>query len=978
MTDPTQQRRNVIKICVIAALLVLMTFLLSAWYATLQRDSYFKSRLNDFQQIQLTKQQILQQEAERQLALAVDLIAADQQLYKLLLQAAEHYQQQGADADLTSIRQQVLPILDGYWQQVTPYGASQLHLHLAPDAFTLLRAHRPERHSDSLISVRPLIMHSLITGTRVTGTELGRHGLGLRAAVPVLNGQNQVQAVIELGFDLQNVFAARQQTYAPGDSNADNGDTGASQGLVLLVKPDITSVLHDDLKAGWLSSALWHSPSASDMLQFWLDNNLIPEDVSGPQQFTLRFNEQIFAVSLLPWPLWDRAAEQNRQLVSLSWHDISSQMHAQQRTDKVIWWTWLFACLGMLMLLLLLVKLLRRQARQEVSQQQRLLKQSEQKLSALYQLSPLPILLNRFSDGAFVEANPAMTKLTGYSLDEIKQLSYWDLTPERYAQAEQEQLKSLRETGRYGPYVKQYRHKSGDLIDIELNGVLFSDDYDEKFIWTIITDIREIKRIEKLKDDFVSTVSHELRTPLTSISGSLGLILAGAVGEFSPKAEKLLRIAHKNSQRLNVLINDLLDIEKLAAGKMRFDEALVLLPALLEEAIEQNQPYARQANITLKLGNTPKVKLFVDAARIQQVLANFLSNAIKFSPANTDVILAAELIEKRVRILVQDQGRGIANTDQQQLFQRFSQLEPTIGQAKSGTGLGLAISREIVLQSGGEIGVISEPGLGATFWLELPLYQAESPANNNEAILVVEDDPDTAHLLCEFLRAEHYQADWAADSQAAWQKLAKRQYAALTLDLKLQNENGADFFLRLRDNPATADLPVLIISAFVEKGKLQLAALANAVDWIAKPVSPEILSLKLGQLLVQLPPQQRHHRILHIEDDSDIVTIMRLQLENQADYLSVDSLSVARTTLATARFDLILLDLGLPDGNGISLLPTIAQTQGDIPVVIFSAQEVTLESKEKVQAVFSKSRINTGLLAKYLKKLLNDNNGINQ
>ncbi|MDX1539030.1 response regulator [Arsukibacterium sp.] len=978
MTDSDQQNSNVTKSYVIAALMILITFLLAAWFANTQRASHFQSRLNDFQLLQLTKQQLLQQEAERKLELAVDLIAADPTLQQLLLQAAERYQQQGPRADLSAIRQQLLPILNGYWQKVTLYGASQLHLHLAPDAFTLLRAHRPERHSDSLISIRPLVMHSLTSATRVTGTELGRHGLSLRAVVPVFNSQQDVQAAIELGFDLQSVFASRQQYYATSEASAGDLVKEARQGMVLLVKPTMTTALYDDVRAKWLTSALWDSPSPSDMLQFWLNNKRIPENVSSPQQLILDFNERTFAVSLLPWPVWGQYNQQNGQLVSLSWHDISTQVNAQQRTDKIIWLIWLAACLSMLFLVVLLVTFLRRQARREVSQQQKLVKQSEQKLSALYQLSPLPILLNRFSDGAFVEANPAMEKLTGYSLAEVKQLSYWDLTPERYAAAEQEQLNALTEYGRYGPYIKQYRHKNGELIDIELNGVLFSDDRDEKFIWTIISDIRELKRLEKLKEDFVSTVSHELRTPLTSIGGSLGLVLGGIGGELSPKTEKLLRIAHKNSQRLNLLINDLLDIEKLAAGKMRFDEAPVLLPKLLHDAIEHNQPYARQLDIVLSLGSVPEVQIFVDAARIQQVLTNFLSNAIKFSRANTEVVLAAEQIAERVRISVQDQGPGITPDNQQHLFQRFSQLELTSGRAKSGTGLGLAISREIARQSGGEVGVSSTPGVGATFWLELPLYQAASSVNSEDAILVIEDDIDTAHLLCEFLKSEHYQTDWAADSKTAWQKMTERKYAAITLDLKLQNENGADFFLRLRDNPATADLPVLIISAHVEQGKLQLAALANAIDWIEKPVSPEMLSLKLGQLLSQLPFQDRNHRILHVEDDSDIVTIMRLQLENQCEYQSVATLSGARSLLATERFDLILLDLGLPDGHGISLLATIAETQGDIPVVIFSAQQVSIENKLKVQAVFSKSRINTGLLAKYLKKIVNDDDGINQ
>tara|TARA_R100001443_G_scaffold116650_4_gene137851 strand:- start:45532 stop:48447 length:2916 start_codon:yes stop_codon:yes gene_type:complete len=970
LTESDQQKSNVTKSYIVAALMILITFLLAAWYANTQRESHFQSRLNDIQLLQLTKQQLLQQEAERKLELAVDLIAADPTLQQLLLQAVERYQQQGPKADLSAIRQQLLPILNGYWQKVTLYGASQLHLHLAPDAFTLLRAHRPERHSDSLINIRPLVMHSLTSGTRVTGTELGRHGLSLRAVVPVFNSRHEVQAAVELGFDLQSVFAARQQYYAASGVSTDNLVKEARQSTILLVKPTMTIALHDDVKAKWLTSRLWHSPTQSDMLQFWLNNQLIPENVSSPQQLILEFNERIYAVSLLPWPVWGQNNQQNGQVVSLSWHDISAQVNTQQRTDKIIWLIWLAACFSMLFLAVLLITFLRRQARREVSQQQKLVKQSEQKLSALYQLSPLPILLNRFSDGAFVESNPAMEKLTGYSLAEIKQLSYWDLTPEHYAAAEQEQLKALTEYGRYGPYIKQYRHKNGELIDIELNGVLFSDDRDEKFIWTIIKDIREIKRIEKLKDDFVSTVSHELRTPLTSISGSLGLVLGGAGGALSPKAEKLLGIAHKNSQRLNLLINDLLDIEKLVAGKMRFDEVAVALPGILQDALEQHQPFAQQHNVTLTLNPVPDVLLWVDAARVQQVLANFLSNAVKFSPPQATVSVGAEVHGQMVKIWVQDQGPGIALADQGQLFKRFSQLKHEDNQAKTGTGLGLAISREIALQSAGDIGVNSVSGEGATFWLELPIHQTLVHPGLHEAILVIEDDADTAMVLCEFLQTQHYIADWAPDSATAWQRLAEKDYAAITLDLKLDEESGADFFLRLRDNPATANLPVLVISAFIEQGKLQLAAIANALDWLEKPVTPELLSVKLGRLLTELPYANRHQRILHVEDDNDIITIMRLQLANLCEYHAASSLEQAKKMLQQQQFDLILLDLGLPDGNGMSLLHDITDCQGDIPVVIFSAQDLSVENKQKVRAVFSKSRINTEILAKYLKNIL--------
>ncbi len=964
MLNVIQQTFNFNKLYAVVAAAVLSVFLLAAWHSAAQRQQYHNNLIAEFASIQQAKQHVLQQEASHQVEIAVKLIAANKQLTDLILQAAALYQAEGANANLSLLRQQIAPILDRYWQTLTPSGASQLHLHLATDAFTLLRAHRPDRHSDSLADIRPMIMHSLNTAKQVTATEQGRHGLGLRSVIPVFNQQKQLVAAIELGFDLQNVFAQRQvKTKTTASKMPD-------QGIALLVKPDVTAVFHQDMKRDWLQTEQWSSYKPSEILRFWLENYQLPAEVTYPRSQLLTFNQQTFVVSLQPWPVWGETPQQSGQLVSIRWQDISSQVSAQQGAEKIILSMWLLAAVVTLILGIWLVSFLRRLARIEVSGQQKLLKQSEQKLSALYQLSPLPILLNRFSDGAFVEANPAMTALTGYSLQELTQLSYWDLTPERYAEAEQQQLTALTQTGRYGPYVKEYRHKNGDLIDIELNGVLFSDGEGESYIWTIIQDIREIKRIEKLKDDFVSTVSHELRTPLTSIGGSLGLVLGGASGELSPKAEKLLRIAYKNSQRLNLLINDLLDIEKLVAGKMEFDEAEVALLTLLKDAVAQIQPYAQQYQVSIKMQAAENRDLWIDPSRIQQVLTNFLSNAIKFSPKGGEVLLSSEIIGQRLLIAVRDNGPGIAQIDQHRLFKRFSQLEQASDKAKSGTGLGLAISREIILKAGGEVGVSSEQGQGATFWFELPLQQSFSKELTEDAILVIEDDADTAHLLGEFLKAEGYSNDWAPDIKTAMQQLAKRQYAAITLDLKLKGENGADFFLRLRDNPATASLPVLIISAYIEQGQLQLAAIANAVDWIEKPVRPEVLSLKLGQLLSELPRQDRAHRILHVEDDQDIVTIMRFQLEKMSEYHAVGSLAEAQKILQQ-KFDLVLLDLGLPDGDGIDLLGTISATQDDIPVVIFSAQDVAIDNKSRVKATFSKSQINTEVLAKYLKNILN-------
>ncbi|HSC68730.1 MAG TPA: PAS domain-containing protein, partial [Cellvibrio sp.] len=196
---------------------------------------------------------------------------------------------------------------------------------------------------------------------------------------------------------------------------------------------------------------------------------------------------------------------------------------------------------------------------------------NEQKLSTLYNLAPVAIVLNSLADGRFVECNPEFAKIIGYTPAEIQRTRYADITPAEYTESDREVIEGLLHSGRYGPYEKQYIHKDGHLIPVLLNGVLIENAEGVQQIWSFIQDITERKRIEQMKNEFVSAVSHELRTPLTSISGSLGLIGSGMLGELPDGVQNMLAIAHKNAQRLTLLINDLLDMEKLLAGKMAFD-----------------------------------------------------------------------------------------------------------------------------------------------------------------------------------------------------------------------------------------------------------------------------------------------------------------------------------------------------------------------------------------------------------------------
>ncbi|MDQ5936056.1 MAG: domain S-box protein [Cyanobacteriota bacterium erpe_2018_sw_21hr_WHONDRS-SW48-000092_B_bin.40] len=264
---------------------------------------------------------------------------------------------------------------------------------------------------------------------------------------------------------------------------------------------------------------------------------------------------------------------------------------------------------------------------------------------------------------------------------------------------------------------------NGEDFPVEISLTEFvSPDGAVRFMANVL-DVSERKEVERMKKEFVSTVSHELRTPLTSIRGSLTLLAVGAMGALPEQAKKVVNIAERNTIRLIGLINDILDVEKLEAGKLDMELVDVAVASIFERSEQAVNTFAANNGVLLDMKPSGEM-VHADGDRLVQVLVNLISNAVKFSPKGAAVtVSSAEIPGGFIEVHVTDRGRGIPESFKNRLFQRFQQVEASDAKKKGGTGLGLAICKGIVEQHGGTIGVESEEGKGSTFWFRIPKAQ---------------------------------------------------------------------------------------------------------------------------------------------------------------------------------------------------------------------------------------------------------------
>lgn len=491
---------------------------------------------------------------------------------------------------------------------------------------------------------------------------------------------------------------------------------------------------------------------------------------------------------------------------------------------------------------------LAQQMTEHILENKRALQLSEERLSLALKGSNDGLWDLNLDIGTFY-ASPRAWHMLGYRPGELSSdLKLWErvMVAEDLPKARAQLARTMLSAVDHFTTELRLQHKSGKVTPVLVRGYIQRDRSGQPLrISGTSMDLTEHKRIEQMKDEFVSTVSHELRTPLTSISGALGLITAGALGEAPPAIQQMLEIAHRNSLRLGYLINDLLDMEKITAGKMTFDMREHSLRRLLEEALTSNQAFASHYGVNCVLREPANVNVWVDGLRLQQVLTNFLSNAIKYTPEGGEVTLHCSRPDaNHVRISVTDQGPGIPATFQTRVFEKFAQADASDSRQKGGTGLGLAITKEFIERMGGRVSFDTAEGQGTTFWCELPVVESATltPDQGQPRLLVIEDEPDTGRLLHLMLRDTGYAVDRVQSLHAARGKLANTRYEAMTLDMHLPDGSGRDLIDEVRSDPATRDLPIIVISA---ASQFEQHADDSNITWLHKPISAAQLLIAL-------------------------------------------------------------------------------------------------------------------------------------
>ena len=466
---------------------------------------------------------------------------------------------------------------------------------------------------------------------------------------------------------------------------------------------------------------------------------------------------------------------------------------------------------------------------------------------------------------------------------------------------------------------------------------------------------QELARANKLKSEFLANVSHELRTPLSAIIGFSQILLDGIDGPVNDEQLQDIAQVNKSGQSLLSLINQILDLSKIEAGKMELSLERVELPALIMAVLDSISPLAQEKGLRIDTRFAPGLPAIeADASRLKQILINLLSNAVKFTDRG-HIEITAQPSGRMVRVAVKDTGIGISREAQKRIFDEFVQGDGSSTRRHGGTGLGLSIVRKLVEMHGGAITVLSEPGTGSTFTFTVPVWatghstaaiplQPRPLRRPNQglpgtAILVVDDDPSVRQLIARHLGQDGWKTIQASNATDALQLARESRPMLITLDIMMPDASGWWVLEKLKEDPQTAGIPVLVVT-IVEDQRLVFAL--GASDYLGKPYDRSALIAKIHRLL----PQLHGKRVLVVDDDPEARAMLaKILKEERAEVVLAAGGDEAMNLIAQAPPDLVLLDLMMPGMSGFEMVARLrAQPVGSsIPVMIVSAKELTAD-----------------------------------
>ena len=464
--------------------------------------------------------------------------------------------------------------------------------------------------------------------------------------------------------------------------------------------------------------------------------------------------------------------------------------------------------------------------------------------------------------------------------------------------------------------------------------------------------IKDLREVDQLKSQFLANMSHELRTPLNSIIGFSRVILKGIDGPVTEMQQQDLTAIYNSGQHLLGLINDILDLARIEAGKMELNFEEVHLADMATSVMSTAKGLVKEKPIQLLQripSNMPTVR--GDTMRVRQVLLNLISNASKFTDQGS--ITVETSIQKgptgkmEALINVVDTGPGISTEDQKKLFQAFSQVDGSATRKSGGSGLGLSICANLVQLHGGRIGVHSSVGKGSTFWFTLPLYNQpqEDIPGGMKVVLAIDDDPQVIGLYERYLNPQGYYVMALTDPSKAKEHVLSVKPYAITLDIMMPNKDGWSVLNDLKSDPLTRDIPVIICSIMEQADK---GFTLGAADYLVKPVLEE----DLVSALDRLNRDGTIHEVLVIDNDPNDLRLIEKILSQQGRYKPILAAGGRKgwEAINIKTPHAIILDLFMPEMDGFTILEKLRENSHlrNIPVLIVSGGDLTGEQQQQL------------------------------